>query len=121
MMGPRYAPILQSDPGTFALLRGRRRVESRYRTRPQLANRTNETAMQIQLVTVPYRYDELNEGLGLGPKAMLDAGLEERLSAAHTVKSPLEAYLDPTAREEGRTAVNIGRLGASTSRLVAGA
>src|SRR3954447_4128601 len=75
--------------------------------------------MQIQLVTVPYRYDDPNEGLGLGPQALIDAGLEERLNATHTIAPPLASHLDPASREEGRTAVNIGRLGASTSRLVA--
>jgi arginase len=75
--------------------------------------------MQIQLITVPYRYDEADEGLGLGPAALLDAGLEERLvSAGHSVMPALTAHLDDADREEGRTAVNIGKLGANTATLV---
>src|SRR5215204_3450612 len=78
--------------------------------------------MQIQLITVPYRYDEADEGLGLGPAALLDAGLEERLvSAGHTVLPALTAHLDDADRAEGRTAVNIGKLGANTATLVNGA
>lgn len=78
--------------------------------------------MRIDLVTVPYRYDEWGEGLGAGPDALLAAGLPDRLRAAGIeVGGPHEARLAPEAREEGRTAVNIGRLGAETARLVAAA
>ena len=78
--------------------------------------------MRLQLVTVPYRYDERAEGLGAGPGALLAAGLVDRLRAAgRAVGEPGEATLPSDEREEGRTAVNIGRLGAATARLVAAA
>jgi arginase len=76
--------------------------------------------MRVDLVTVPYRYDERGEGLGAGPDALLAAGLPERLRAAGVeLTGPHEAHLDPALQEEGRTALNIGRLGADTARLVA--
>ena len=78
--------------------------------------------MRVDLVTVPYRYDERGEGLGAGPDALLTAGLPEQLRAAGiSLVGPHEAHLDPTLREDGRTALNIGRLGADTARLVAAA
>jgi arginase len=78
--------------------------------------------MRVDLVTVPYRYDERGEGLGAGPDALLAAGLLEQLRAAGIdLAGPHEAHLDPALREEGRTALNIGRLGADTARLVAAA
>ena len=40
---------------------------------------------------------------------------------ASSLAGPHEAHLDPALREEGRTALNIGRLGADTARLVAAA
>jgi len=76
--------------------------------------------MRLDLVTVPYRYDERGEGLGAGPDALLAAGLPELLHAAGiTFTGPHEAHLDPALQEEGRTALNIGRLGADTARLIA--
>jgi arginase len=76
--------------------------------------------MRIDIVTVPYRYDEPREGLGAGPDALLAAGLRDRLAASGCeVGGPFEARLDPAAKEEGRTALNIGTLGAETARLVA--
>ena len=78
--------------------------------------------MRLDLVTVPYRYDDREEGSGAGPGALLRAGLIERLTVlGHQVDGPREATLAPAEREEGRTAVNIGRLGARTAELVAGA
>lgn len=78
--------------------------------------------MRIDLVTVPYRYDERGEGLGAGPTALLAAGLLDSLRVGgREVTGPHEACLDPAVREEGRTAPNIGRLGADTARLVADA
>ena len=78
--------------------------------------------MQVDLVTVPYRYDERGEGLGAGPEALLAAGLVDRLrDAGVEVTGPREARLDPGLKEEDRTAINIGRLGADTARLVADA
>jgi arginase len=78
--------------------------------------------MRLSLVTVPYRYDERGVGLGAGPGALLKAGLPAGLAAAgHAVEAPTEARLDPEEREPGRTALNIGRLGAHTATLVADA
>lgn len=76
--------------------------------------------MRVDLVTVPYRYDRHGEGLGAGPDALLAAGLASELTAAGVeVGRRLEARLNPSLREAGRTAVNIGLLGAETARLVA--
>jgi len=76
--------------------------------------------MRVDLVTVPYRYDERGEGLGAGPDALLSAGLPQLLrDAGVELTGPHEAHLDPALQEEGRTALNIGRLGADTARLVA--
>jgi arginase len=78
--------------------------------------------MRVELVTVPYRYDERGEGLGAGPDALLAAGLVDVLrSTGLDVGSPQEAFLDPALRVNGRTGVNIGYLGADTARLVAAA
>ena len=53
---------------------------------------------------------------------LLAAGLPEQLRAAGiSLAGPHEAHLDPALQEEGRTALNIGRLGADTARLVAAA
>ena len=78
--------------------------------------------MQLQLVTVPYRYDEREEGLGAGPTALLNAGIAAKLTAGgHRVSEPVAAHLEPGDREDGRVAVNIGRLGAKTAAHVADA
>jgi arginase len=78
--------------------------------------------MRIDLVTVPYRYDEYGEGMGAGPAALLAAGLVDHLRAAGIeISAPREARLTAAERAAGRTAVNIGRLGADTARLVADA
>src|SRR5829696_4182925 len=78
------------------------------------------SSMRVDLVSGPYRSDEHGEGLGAGPAALLTAGLPEQLRpAGMSLAGPHEAHLDPTLREEGRTALNIGRLGADTARLVA--
>ena len=76
--------------------------------------------MRVDLVTVPYRYDEHGEGLGAGPDALLAAGLLDRLrTVGIALSGPHEARLDPALREAGRTALNIGHLGAATAALVA--
>jgi arginase len=76
--------------------------------------------MRVDLITVPYRYDEPGEGLGAGPGALLAAGLPEQMRGAGIeLTGPHEAYLDPAVCEKGRTALNVGRLGADTARLVA--
>jgi arginase len=78
--------------------------------------------MQVDLVTVPYRYDERGEGPGAGPEALLAADLVDRLrDAGVAIDAVHEANLAPDMREPGRTAVNIGHLGADTARLVADA
>ena len=72
--------------------------------------------MDLYIISVPYRYDEPRQGLGAGPDALLDAGLVKALGEQGiAVRETLVAHLDPEAREAGRTAVNIGMLGASTA------
>jgi arginase len=76
--------------------------------------------MELHLITVPYRYDEYNAGLGAGPAALIDAGVADRLTTAgHHVSATNQAILDAKDRDEGRTAVNIGRLGSKTAAHVA--
>lgn len=78
--------------------------------------------MELQIVSVPYRYDEREEGLGAGPSALLAAGLVDRLTAAGVAcAGPVAAELPEAEREPGRTAVNIGKLGGQTAALVAAA
>jgi arginase len=75
--------------------------------------------MRVQLITVPYRYDEYDEGLGAGPGALLDAGVANRIvKAGHEVLPVVESRLGAEEWEDGRTAVNISRLGAKTALLV---
>lgn len=84
-----------------------------------VVNGMETDTMQISVITVPYRYDEPREGLGLGPDALLAAGLVKRLvGSGHVATGPSVATLEPDAREDGRTALNIGKLGASTAALV---
>lgn len=76
--------------------------------------------MKLRIVTVPYRYDERNDGLGLGPQALLDHGLVEALQAAGVeVPEVVTAELTDSERGQGPVAVNIGRLGANAGALVA--
>jgi arginase len=78
--------------------------------------------MRIDLITVPYRYDERDTGLGAGPAALIEAGIAERLSQlGYDVVGPQLASLDDADRDDEHVAVNIGRLGASTAGLVANA
>jgi arginase len=78
--------------------------------------------MRIDLVTVPYRYDERETGLGAGPGALVDAGVVDRLaSIGHDVRGPNAAILADENRDEQHVTVNIGRLGASTAALVSAA
>src|SRR5215213_9400376 len=75
--------------------------------------------VDLYIVSVPYRYDQPNQGLGAGPDALIAAGLPKTLGTLGvSVRETLVAYLDPADREDGRTAVNIGTLGASTATLV---
>lgn len=74
---------------------------------------------RLELITVPYRYDVREQGLGAGPGALLRAGLVERLRGSGCeILGPEEAALPSEERAEGRIAVNIGRLGAHTAALV---
>ncbi|MFT4036545.1 MAG: arginase family protein [Thermomicrobiales bacterium] len=76
--------------------------------------------MLVDVISVPYRYDQRAEGVGAGPDALLAAGLVNRLrDAGLEPQSGATATLAETDRESGRTAVNIGKLGADTARLVA--
>lgn len=74
--------------------------------------------MSIRIVTVPYRYDEQDDGLGRGPRALLQAGLRRRLKGVGVdTADPVEAHLQDEERT-GSLAVKIGRLGAHTAELV---
>ena len=75
--------------------------------------------MNLYIVSVPYRYDEPHQGLGAGPAALIAAGLPKAIGEEQsTVRGILTAHLPDEAKEEGRTAVNIGTLGSSTAELV---
>lgn len=72
--------------------------------------------MSIRIVTVPYRYDEQDDGLGRGPRALLAAGLRRRLKAIGIESAEaIEAHLPDEEREGASLAVKIGRLGAQTA------
>ncbi len=76
--------------------------------------------MQIDIVTVPFRYDRRGDGAGQGPDALLAAGLVNRLARAGvTVAEPVSAELPDDERTDGSIAVNVGRLGAHTASHVA--
>lgn len=78
--------------------------------------------MRVELVSVPYRYDQRGEGVGGGPDALLAQGLVTQLGEAGVIiGEQVSAELDPSQHVAGRTAVNIGHLGADTARLVAAA
>jgi arginase len=78
--------------------------------------------MRLHLISVPYRYDEYNEGLGAGPAALQASGLTRTLNElGHEIAIATQAELPEEEREPGRTAVNIGKLGSRTAALVAGA
>jgi arginase len=75
--------------------------------------------MNLRIVAVPYRYDERDEGLGLGPRALLDQGLVAALGEHGIgVAEVLTAELPDAERVNGPVAVNIGRLGANVGALV---
>jgi arginase len=75
--------------------------------------------MLVDVISVPYRYDRHREGIGAGPDAIRAAGLADRLrNVGLTTGSENAAHLPADEREEGRTAVNIGKLGARTAALV---
>ena len=72
--------------------------------------------MRVQIVSVPYRYDARDEGLGLGPTALIDGGIVKKLrDSGIDVLEPTVASLEPEVRVEGPISLNIGYLGASTA------
>jgi arginase len=76
--------------------------------------------MTIEIVTIPYRYDDHLEGLGLGPRALLKAGLQQRLAAAGIeIGSVREAFLPDEDRVESPIAANIGMLGNHAASKIA--
>jgi arginase len=78
--------------------------------------------MPIQIVTIPYRYDEPNDGLGRGPNALLKAGLRRHLKGIGIeTAEPVEATLSDEERVPGKLAINIGRLGSDTAAKVCNA
>ena len=75
--------------------------------------------MLVDIISVPYRYDQHGEGVGGGPDALRSAGLADRLrQLGLAIGIDTAAQLPSSQREEGRTAVNIGKLGADTAQLV---
>lgn len=75
--------------------------------------------MLVDIISVPYRYDQHGEGVGGGPDALRSAGLVDRLrQLGLAIGIDTAAQLPSSEREEGRTAVNIGKLGADTAQLV---
>lgn len=75
--------------------------------------------MTIEIVTIPYRYDDRLVGLGRGPQELLEAGLQKRLSAAGiTTGAVREVNLPDEDRIDGPRAANIGRLGMHTATIV---
>lgn len=75
--------------------------------------------MTIEIVTIPYRYDDHLVGLGRGPEALLQAGLQKRLAAAGITTGEVhEARLPDEERTEGPKAANIGRLGRHAAEVI---
>ena len=55
--------------------------------------------VDLYLVSVPYRYDEPNQGLGGGPAALIDTGLEKAIGKQGiSIRQTLTANLDPADR-----------------------
>ncbi len=76
--------------------------------------------MRIDVVTVPYRYDERSDGSGRGPESLVEAGVIEKIaSMGFDARGPLVSTLPDDERTAGSIAVNVGRLGAYTAALVA--
>jgi arginase len=76
--------------------------------------------MNLRIVSVPYRYDERDDGLGLGPQAILDSGLVDALESRDVhVTGTSTAILPDDERVDSPVAANIGRLGAHLGKLVA--
>ncbi len=86
----------------------------------QERSRWKGRGVQIDIVTVPYRYDRRGDGAGNGPDALLAAGLVDRLASVGIQASdPVIAELPDDERTDDSIAVNIGRLGAHTANHVA--
>jgi arginase len=78
--------------------------------------------MTIEIVTIPYRYDDYLVGLGRGPQALLEAGLEKRLKAAGIATGSVSEVLVPEDQHaEGPRAANIGRIGMHAAQFIASA
>jgi arginase len=78
-----------------------------------------EEPMLVDIISVPYRYDRHGEGIGGGPDALRSAGLANRLrQVGLAISAEDSAHLADSEREDGRTAINIGKLGANTAQLV---
>lgn len=78
--------------------------------------------MSIQIVTIPYRYDDYNVGLGRGPQALVDGGLAKRLSnSGLDVGEVRDVRLPDEERADGPKAANIGRLGMYAAQVIADA
>lgn len=76
--------------------------------------------MTIEIVTIPYRYDDHLVGLGRGPKVLIDAGLQKRLRAAGIETGTVrEAILPDEERTDGPKAANIGHLGKHVATAIA--
>jgi arginase len=74
----------------------------------------------MEIVTVPYRYDQRADGSGRGPEALLSEGLEQRLTKLGFEDVTFrESSLPDDERVGGSIAVNVGRLGAHTATHVA--
>ncbi len=78
--------------------------------------------MRIDVVTVPYRYDEREDGSGCGPEALIEAGLIAKIAGlGFETRGPHVSTLPDDERTAGSIAINVGRLGAHTAALVAAA
>ncbi len=78
--------------------------------------------MRIDVVTVPYRYDEREDGSGCGPEALIEAGLIAKIAGlGFETQGPHVSTLPDDERTAGSIAINVGRLGAHTAALVAAA
>jgi arginase len=78
--------------------------------------------MRIDVVTVPYRYDERSDGSGRGPDSLIEAGLIAKISSlGFETAGPMVSSLPDDERVHGSIAVNVGRLGAHTADLVSAA
>lgn len=74
--------------------------------------------MDIGIVCVPFQTDMGRWGMARGPRAILDAGLIERLTATgHTVSEPVWVEF-PNSERTRDTVTNLGRIAARTCAAV---